>query len=169
MLANFAADAVAQQVASAADIDTAMRLGTNYPLGPLAWADRWGASVIVAVLDAMAAYYGDGRYRASALLRRAVLSGGHWHETDTEARRVSERVNVRRDGAVWWVGLARPQKRNALDQAMVEELGGVLAQARREPSILIVHSATLCPAHSATWAGGTPPLSHVETHACRRS
>lgn len=75
MLANFAADALQQQVASAADIDTAMRLGTNYPAGPLAWADRWGASVLVTILDAMAGYYRDGRYRASALLRRAATSG----------------------------------------------------------------------------------------------
>jgi enoyl-CoA hydratase len=55
---------------------------------------------------------------------------------------VSERVRVRRDDAVWWVGLDRPDKRNALDQAMVDELGGVLAEARREPGILIVHSTT---------------------------
>ncbi len=42
MLANLAADAVARQVASAADIDTAMRLGTNYPVGPIAWSDPVG-------------------------------------------------------------------------------------------------------------------------------
>ena len=42
MLANLAADALSGRVASAADIDTAMRLGVNYPQGPLAWAGRWG-------------------------------------------------------------------------------------------------------------------------------
>ena len=36
-----AVDALHKGVASAADIDTAMRLGTNYPLGPLAWGQRW--------------------------------------------------------------------------------------------------------------------------------
>ena len=42
MLANLAADALACRVASAADIDTAMRLGVNYPAGPLEWARQWG-------------------------------------------------------------------------------------------------------------------------------
>ncbi len=42
MLANLAADALACRVASEPDIDTAMRLGVNYPLGPLAWARQWG-------------------------------------------------------------------------------------------------------------------------------
>ena len=47
MLANLAADALASRVASEADIDTAMRLGVNYPLGPLAWAREWGTSAIL--------------------------------------------------------------------------------------------------------------------------
>jgi len=63
-------------VASAADIDTAMRLGTNYPLGPLAWGDRWGPATIVGILDAMQAWYGEDRYRPSALLRRITAAGG---------------------------------------------------------------------------------------------
>jgi 3-hydroxybutyryl-CoA dehydrogenase len=74
MLANLAADALACQVASADDIDTAMRLGVNYPLGPLTWARRWGARTVLTVLDELENWYGDGRYRACPLLRRAVLT-----------------------------------------------------------------------------------------------
>lgn len=51
-------------------------------------------------------------------------------------------VTVRRDDRLWWVGLDRPSKHNALDQAMVDELDAVLADARREPSLLIIHSTT---------------------------
>jgi 3-hydroxybutyryl-CoA dehydrogenase len=76
MLVNGAVDALHKGVASASDIDTAMRLGTNYPLGPLAWGDRWGPAVIVAILDAMQAWYGEDRYRPSALLRRIAAAGG---------------------------------------------------------------------------------------------
>jgi 3-hydroxybutyryl-CoA dehydrogenase len=76
MLVNGAADARHRGVASAADIDTAMRLGTNYPLGPLAWGQRWGPAAVLAVLDAMHAWYGDDRYRPSALLRRIAVAGG---------------------------------------------------------------------------------------------
>jgi len=80
MLVNGAVDARNQGVASAADIDTAMRLGTNYPLGPLAWGDRWGPATIVDILDAMQAWYGEDRYRPSALLRRIAAAGGHLRE-----------------------------------------------------------------------------------------
>ena len=76
MLVNGAVDARHKGVASAADIDTAMRLGTNYPLGPLAWGQRWGPATIVGVLDAMQAWYGEDRYRPSALLRRIAAAGG---------------------------------------------------------------------------------------------
>ena len=76
MLVNGAVDARHKGVASAADIDTAMRLGTNYPLGPLAWGDRWGPAAIVGILDAMQAWYGEDRYRPSALLRRIAAADG---------------------------------------------------------------------------------------------
>lgn len=74
-LASVAADAVLKGVATAADVDTAMRLGTNYPIGPLAWADGVGLGHVVAVLDNMADYYGETRYRPSSLLRRAADRG----------------------------------------------------------------------------------------------
>ncbi|MFI0351228.1 enoyl-CoA hydratase/isomerase family protein [Actinomadura sp. 9N407] len=51
-------------------------------------------------------------------------------------------VHIRREDRLWWVGLDRPDKHNALDQAMVDELDAVLNEARREPSLLIVHSTT---------------------------
>ena len=76
MLVNGAVEARSQGVASAADIDTAMRLGTNYPLGPLAWGQRWGPATILAVLDTMHAWYGEDRYRPSARLRRIAAAGG---------------------------------------------------------------------------------------------
>jgi 3-hydroxybutyryl-CoA dehydrogenase len=76
MLVNGAVEARHKRVASAADIDTAMRLGTNYPLGPLAWGQSWGPATVLAVLDAMHAWYGDDRYRPSALLRRIAVAGG---------------------------------------------------------------------------------------------
>jgi 3-hydroxybutyryl-CoA dehydrogenase len=75
MLANLAADALHRGVSSAADLDTAMRLGTNYPLGPLAWAQRWGLPTMVEILDALLRQEGDPRYRADTLLRRHALSG----------------------------------------------------------------------------------------------
>jgi 3-hydroxybutyryl-CoA dehydrogenase len=76
MLVNGVIDAMHKGVASASDIDTAMRLGTNYPAGPLAWGQSWGPAVILAVLEAMQGWYGEDRYRPSPLLRRIVIAGG---------------------------------------------------------------------------------------------
>jgi 3-hydroxybutyryl-CoA dehydrogenase len=74
MLANLAADALACRVATEPDIDTAMRLGVNYPLGPLAWARQWGIGTVLRILDSLDDWYRDGHYRASPLLRRAALA-----------------------------------------------------------------------------------------------
>lgn len=75
MVINEAAFAVQESVAIAEDIDTAMKLGTNYPKGPLAWCDEIGAEAIVAILDALASEYGSERYRVATLLRRYAESG----------------------------------------------------------------------------------------------
>jgi 3-hydroxybutyryl-CoA dehydrogenase len=74
-LASVAADAVTVGVASAPDVDTAMRLGTNYPRGPLEWADQVGVGVVVAVLDHLRDHYGEERYRVASALRRALATG----------------------------------------------------------------------------------------------
>ncbi len=73
MLANEAADGVLGGIGSAADIDTAMRYGTNYPQGPLAWADALGVAFVARVLDHLREHYFDTRYRLSPLLQRVAL------------------------------------------------------------------------------------------------
>lgn len=80
MLANEAADAVLHGVASAADVDLAMRKGVNYPQGPLAWADAIGPAQVLAALDNLQAAYGESRYRPSLLLRRTVAQGRALHD-----------------------------------------------------------------------------------------
>jgi 3-hydroxybutyryl-CoA dehydrogenase len=75
MLANEAADAVQQGIASAADVDAAMRLGVGYPRGPLAWGDAVGAARLRDVLAHLAHHYGEPRYRIAPRLARRALSG----------------------------------------------------------------------------------------------
>ncbi|MDH0646877.1 3-hydroxyacyl-CoA dehydrogenase PaaC [Pseudomonas sp. GD03858] len=79
MLANEAADAVLQGVASPGDIDLAMCAGVNYPRGPLAWADSLGVGHTLRVLDNLQHSYGEERYRPSLLLRRIHAEGGRLH------------------------------------------------------------------------------------------
>lgn len=87
MLANEAADAVNQGVATASDVDTAMRTGVNYPRGPLNWADDLGLPAIQAVLGNLAAHYGGERYRVSPMIRQLVWAGRKIHETVAVASR----------------------------------------------------------------------------------
>ena len=51
-------------------------------------------------------------------------------------------MRTERRGTVFLLGLNRPDKHNALDQAMVDELDLALIEARREPCVLIMHSTT---------------------------
>lgn len=74
-LANEAAFAVGEGVAEDETIDRAMRLGTNYPKGPLAWAEEIGYTQIASILEHLHTEYGEERYRLAPLLRqRARLS-----------------------------------------------------------------------------------------------
>jgi 3-hydroxybutyryl-CoA dehydrogenase len=52
-----------------------MRLGVNYPRGPLEWGDRLGLDRVVATLDGLHTYYGEDRYRVAPPLRRALQAG----------------------------------------------------------------------------------------------
>lgn len=65
MLINEACDAVHYGVASREDVDTAMRLGVNYPLGPFAWLEQLGRVRVRSALRHLAAFYGEDRYRLS--------------------------------------------------------------------------------------------------------
>jgi 3-hydroxybutyryl-CoA dehydrogenase len=74
-LVNEAAFSLQKGVGTAEDIDTAMRLGFNYPRGPLEWGDAIGLDHVLAVLDALRDELGEERYRAAPLLRRMVAEG----------------------------------------------------------------------------------------------
>lgn len=74
-LINEAATALMDGVAAPDDIDTAMRLGANYPRGPLAWADLLGLEVVLGVMRGQQAEYGEDRYRPCPLLARMVQAG----------------------------------------------------------------------------------------------
>ena len=79
-LANEAADTVFQQVCDVAGADTAMQSGVNYPLGPLAWAERIGLPQVLEVLENLLQAYGLDRYRISQLLRRKVEGGNRFYD-----------------------------------------------------------------------------------------
>lgn len=74
LIINEASFALSELVASAEDIDQAMKKGTNYPLGPLEWADRIGLDHINWILEGLFREMGDDRYRASPLLKKKMYA-----------------------------------------------------------------------------------------------
>jgi 3-hydroxybutyryl-CoA dehydrogenase len=73
MLINEAADALHLNVATAADLDTAMTRGVNYPKGLLQWCNEWGTAQCLNKLDELYHIYHEDRYRASPLLRKQAI------------------------------------------------------------------------------------------------
>lgn len=72
---NDAMHALAEGVASAEDIDRAMKLGANMPIGPLALADLVGLDVCLAAGESLLAEFGDPKFRPAPLLRQMVRAG----------------------------------------------------------------------------------------------
>jgi len=75
LIINEAARSLEEGVASAEEIDLAMRLGVNYPQGPLRWADQIGLDEVLAVLEGLREETGDDRYRPAPLLKKFVSAG----------------------------------------------------------------------------------------------
>ncbi len=69
---NEAVGILAEGVAKAEDIDEAMKLGANHPIGPLALADLIGNDVCLAIMDVLYTEFSDSKYRAHPLLRKMV-------------------------------------------------------------------------------------------------
>lgn len=74
-IVNIAADMCQQGICTPGDLDTAVRLGLGYPLGPLALGDQLGPGNVLEILFNLQTVYGDPRYRPSPWLRRRGALG----------------------------------------------------------------------------------------------
>jgi 3-hydroxybutyryl-CoA dehydrogenase len=81
MIINEAAFSLMEGTASAEDIDEAMKKGTNYPRGPLEWAEKIGIDDVYAVLNGLHRNLGEERYRPAPLIRKLVHAGWIGKET----------------------------------------------------------------------------------------
>ena len=75
LLVNEAVSAVAERLATPEHVDLAMRLGVNYPAGPLEWAERVGLADVLSALEGLHAEVGAERFAPQPLLRRMVAAG----------------------------------------------------------------------------------------------
>lgn len=72
---NEAVGILAENVASAEDIDSAMKLGANHPIGPLALGDLIGLDVCLDIMEVLYSEFADSKYRPHPLLKRMVRGG----------------------------------------------------------------------------------------------
>ena len=74
-LVNEGIGILADGIASAEEIDAAMQLGANHPMGPLALGDLIGLDVCLAIMEVLYDEFGDSKYRPHPLLRKMVRAG----------------------------------------------------------------------------------------------
>ena len=74
-LVNEGIGILADGIASAEEIDTAMKLGANHPMGPLALGDLIGLDVCLAIMEVLYNEFGDSKYRPHPLLKKMVRAG----------------------------------------------------------------------------------------------
>src|SRR2546422_998277 len=144
---NVAAGLVEDKVANVEEIDEAMRLGTAFPLGPLALGDALGLDAVLAALR------GSRRYTPTKILETMVARGdlgeksgkGFYEHPKEEGAMVYQTILVSRDAesGVATITLNRPDRLNTLTPQLVEELDRALAELERDDSVrcLVVAAA----------------------------
>ncbi|AFA39936.1 3-hydroxyacyl-CoA dehydrogenase [Pyrobaculum oguniense TE7] len=130
---NEAAYLLREGIATREDIDKAVKLGLNWPKGPLEFADELGIDAVVKALETWRQKTGYEEYEPDPLLKEMVSQGktgkkageGFYTYVKAEEKKL-ETLIVRYEPGMAWIILNRPERLNAINPKMIEELWRVL-------------------------------------------
>ena len=80
---NEATFAITEEIAPPQDIDMALKLGVQFPLGPIEWAEKIGLDQVYAVLTSLYSDLQEERYRVAPLLKQMAITGKWWKQTSS--------------------------------------------------------------------------------------
>ncbi len=140
---NEGAFLIREGVASAADIDTIMKLGFGFPLGVLEYGDVFGLDAVKSSLEALARrrdFYAPDPLIGSMVAegRLGVKSGRGFYEYGDVREERMRGVVVRVEGQVGWVVLNRPEVLNAMDMEMMGEVERAIDVLERDPGVRVI-------------------------------
>ncbi|WP_277552725.1 3-hydroxyacyl-CoA dehydrogenase/enoyl-CoA hydratase family protein [Halobaculum limi] len=140
VMANEVAGLIGNDVADAADIDQAVKLGAGFPDGPAKMADGVGLDVLLDTLDERHEETGAERYEAVDYLRDLVEEGSGFRDSgDDEDDSVEfETIRIERDGRVGHVVLDRPHRMNTISGEMLDELAVAIDELEADDEIRAV-------------------------------
>ncbi|MEM0043671.1 MAG: 3-hydroxyacyl-CoA dehydrogenase/enoyl-CoA hydratase family protein [Sulfolobales archaeon] len=132
-------------VDSAEVIDKAVRLGLGYPRGLLEMADEWGLDVVVSTLRDLKSRYGIEDYEPSPLLMKMISenklgrkSGAGFYVYGVVEEKKLSTLLVRKENRVAWIVLNRPERLNAINIEMLQELSRVLDELEADDSVRVI-------------------------------
>ncbi|MDM7275702.1 MAG: 3-hydroxyacyl-CoA dehydrogenase/enoyl-CoA hydratase family protein [Thermoprotei archaeon] len=142
---NEAAYLLRAGIASREDIDLAVKLGLGWPKGIFELADEFGLDKLVSTLEKLKTEYGLAIAEPDPLLRSMVAegklgrkSGEGFYKYVAVEEIVRETIIVRKEKPIAWIVLNRPERLNAINPKMIEELDSALEDLEADPEVRVV-------------------------------
>ena len=166
---NEAAYLLREGVASKEDIETAVKLGLGWPKGVFEFADELGIDRIVESIRRVKGETGLEFLEPDPLLVKMVgegklgrKSGEGFYKYAVIEEAVKETIIVRKEKPIAWIVLNRPERLNAINPKMIEEIGRSLDDLEEDPDVRVIvfkgNGRAFCAGADVTAFAGINPL-----------
>jgi len=166
---NEAAYLLREGVASKEDIETAVKLGLGWPKGVFEFADELGIDRIVESIRRVKGETGLEFLEPDPLLVKMVeegklgrKSGEGFYKYAVIEEAVKETIIVRKEKPIAWIVLNRPERLNAINPKMIEEIGRALDDLEEDPDVRVIvfkgNGRAFCAGADVTAFAGINPL-----------